>query len=69
MIRSVKASHLLEGWRGAERCDIEALGELLLGISTMIEDLPQIAELDLNPVKALQQNKGYGVVDAKIMLS
>jgi len=69
MVRSVKAYQLLEGWRGAKPCDIEALEELLLRVSAMVEDLPQIAELDLNPVKVLEQNSEYVVVDARVMLS
>ncbi len=69
MIRAVKAYNLLEGWRGAEPSDIEALEELLLRVSAMIEDLPRIAELDLNPVKVLERNNGYVVVDVRIMLS
>ena len=68
MIRSVKTYQLLKGWRGSEPSDIEALEELLLRISAMVEDLPQIAELDLNPVKSLERNNGYVVVDARIML-
>ena len=69
MVRSVKAYQLLEGWRGAKPCDVEALEELLLRVSTMVEDLPQIAELDLNPVKVLERNSGYVAVDARVMLS
>jgi acetyl coenzyme A synthetase (ADP forming)-like protein len=69
MIRSVKAYQLLKGWRGAKPSDIEALEELLLRISAMVEDLPQIAELDLNPVKVLERNNGYVVVDARVMLA
>ena len=69
MVRSVKAYQLLEGWRGAKPCDIKALEGLLLRVSAMVEDLPRIAELDLNPVKALEQDKGYVIVDARVMLS
>jgi len=69
MVRSVKAHQLLEGWRGSKPSDIKALEELLLRISAMVEDLPQIAELDLNPVKVLERNKGYVVVDARVLLS
>ena len=68
MIRSVKAYQLLTGWRGSKMTDIEALENLLLRVSAMVEDLPQIAELDLNPIKVLEQDKGYVVVDARIML-
>jgi acyl-CoA synthetase (NDP forming) len=69
MVRSVKAYQLLEGWRGSKPCDIKALEGLLLRVSAMVADLPQIADLDFNPVKALEQGKGYVVVDARVRLS
>jgi len=69
MVRSVKAYQILGGWRGSPPSDVKAIEELLLRVSAMIEDLPQIAELDLNPVKALEQNQGYVVVDARVMLA
>jgi len=67
MVRSIKAYQLLEGWRGAKPSDIKALEELLLRVSALVEDFPQIMEMDLNPLKALE--RGYAVVDARIMLS
>jgi acetyl coenzyme A synthetase (ADP forming)-like protein len=69
MVRSVKAYRFLEGWRGAPPADIKAIEELLLRVSAMVEDIPQIAELDFNPVKSLTQGKGYVVVDARILLT
>jgi acetyltransferase len=69
MVRSVKAHQLLEGWRGAKPSDTKSLEELLLRVSAMVEELPQMTELDLNPVKVLEVDKGYVVVDARIMLS
>ncbi len=69
MVNAVKASQLLHGWRGAKPADIKSLEELLLRLSAMVEGLPQIAELDLNPVKVLERGKGYVVVDARISLS
>ena len=69
MVRSVKAYQLLAGWRGAKPSDVGSLEELLLRISAMVEDLPQIVELDLNPVKVLERGKGYVVVDVRVLLS
>lgn len=69
MVRSVRAYQVLEGWRGSKPADIKALEELLLRVSAMVQDLPQIVELDLNPVKVLNRDKGCVVVDARIMLS
>jgi len=69
MVRSVKTYQLLTGWRGSRPSDVKALEDLLLRVSAMVEDLPQIAEMDLNPVKAQEQGKGYVVVDARILVS
>jgi acyl-CoA synthetase (NDP forming) len=68
MIRSVNAFRLLEGWRETEPSDVEALEDLLLRVSAMVEDLPAIAELDLNPVKVFARSEGYAVIDARVML-
>ncbi|NOQ17858.1 MAG: GNAT family N-acetyltransferase, partial [Dehalococcoidales bacterium] len=69
MVRSVKAYQLLAGWRGAKPSDVGSLEELLLRISAMVEDLPQIVELDLNPVKVLERGGGYVVVDVRVLLA
>jgi len=69
MVRSVKAHELFAGWRGSGPTDVKALEDLLLRVSAMVEDLPQIEEMDLNPVKAQEEGKGYVVVDARISVS
>lgn len=68
MIESVKMTELLKGYRGSSKMDIKALEELLLRISAMVEDLPQITEMDLNPVTVLPEGRGYVVLDSRIML-
>lgn len=69
MVRGVKAYQLLQGWRGAPPSDTKSIEDLLLRVSAMVEDLSQIGELDLNPVKVFEDGKGYAVLDARIMLS
>jgi acyl-CoA synthetase (NDP forming) len=69
MVHSVKAHQLFAGWRGSKASDVKALEDLLLRVSAMVEDLPQIAEMDLNPVKVQEQGKGYVVVDARMSIS
>ncbi|MBM2832662.1 MAG: acetyltransferase, partial [Dehalococcoidia bacterium] len=66
MVRAVKAYQLLQGWRGTNPSDIKSLEELLLRVSALVEDMPQVVELDLNPVMSLEQGKGYVVADARI---
>jgi acetyltransferase len=69
MIKSVKAYQLLEGWRESKRADIPAIEDLLLRISAMAENHPQILEMDLNPVKVLPEGQYYLVVDGRILVS
>jgi acetyl coenzyme A synthetase (ADP forming)-like protein len=66
MIRDVKSARLLEGYRGGEPGDIEALSEAMLRVSAMVDELPEIVEMDLNPVKVLAPGSGIRVVDARI---
>ena len=68
MVRAIKGYPLLEGWRGAPPADVAAAEELLLRVSQMVEELPEIAEMDLNPVKLLPPGEGAVVVDCRILV-
>jgi acetyl coenzyme A synthetase (ADP forming)-like protein len=68
MIGSLKMTRLFDGYRGAPPSDVPAIRELLLRLSAMVEDVPEIAELDLNPVNVRPKGEGYWVVDARIMV-
>jgi len=69
LVSSIKMAKLFEGFRGSSPSDKEALQDLLLRLSAMVEDIPQIAELDFNPVKVMSQGKGYRILDARISIS
>jgi acetyltransferase len=68
MIRSIKGFSVLEGVRGQKPVDIAKLAEILIRLSQLISDFPEIDELDLNPVVALEEGKGAVVVDARMKL-
>lgn len=68
LMSSIRMAKLLEGFRGSPPSDTQALEDLLLRLSVLVEDIPEIAELDLNPVKVMPQGEGYWVVDARIMV-
>ncbi len=68
MMREVRAYPLLEGYRGSPPADIAALQEALERISQLAEEHPRIAELDLNPVRALRPGNGVVAIDARIRL-
>jgi acetyl coenzyme A synthetase (ADP forming)-like protein len=67
MLRSLRSYPLLEGFRGSARCDVAALEDVLLRVSALAEDQPQIAELDLNPVVA--QSSGVVILDARVRMA
>ena len=50
LVRSVRAAPLLFGYRGSDPVDVAALEELLLRVAQLADDLPEVAELELNPV-------------------
>jgi acyl-CoA synthetase (NDP forming)/RimJ/RimL family protein N-acetyltransferase len=67
LIRSVRAAPLLLGHRGTPPADVGALADTLLRISRLADDLPEVAELDLNPVIA--RPDGVHAVDVRIRVS
>ena len=67
LIHSIRAAPLLLGHRGQPPADVAALRDALLRISRLADDLPQVAELDLNPVIA--RPDGVTAVDARIRVS
>jgi acetyl coenzyme A synthetase (ADP forming)-like protein len=66
MVAAVKSSELLRGYRGQPRGDIPAVEDTLLRISALVENHPEIAEMDLNPVLVREPGDGVRVVDARI---
>jgi acyl-CoA synthetase (NDP forming) len=64
LVRSIRAAPLLLGHRGSPPADLDALCDTLLRVSRLADDLPEIAELDLNPVIA--RPDGVFAVDARI---
>ena len=67
MLRELRSFPLLEGYRGAPRCDVGALEDVLLRISALAEQHPHIAELDCNPV--IVSVSGAIVVDARVRVA
>jgi acyl-CoA synthetase (NDP forming) len=66
MLRALRASPLLFGYRNSAPADVEALRDLLGRVSQLAGDVDEIAELDCNPVVATPS--GVVVVDAKLRL-
>ena len=69
MIRSLKTFLLLHGYRGGHRYDVTALEQVILRVGALVEDIHEIAELDLNPVIVLPAGQGVSIVDARIRVA
>jgi acetate---CoA ligase (ADP-forming) len=67
LIGTGKAARLVDGWRGAPAADRAALTDLLHRLSRLAVDLPEVSELDLNPV--LARPDGCVAVDARIRIT
>ena len=66
MVTGIKAYPLLKGYRNTPPADIETIINVLLKVSKLVMDYPEIKELDLNPIMAYE--KGAKTVDARIIL-
>ena len=67
MIRELRASRILGSFRGREAADIAALAEMVARMSQLLIDLPEVKELDLNPV--FVRADGVAIADARIVLN
>lgn len=67
LVRRVRGAPLLAGYRGSEPVDLAAMESLLVRVGLLADALPEIAELDLNPVAA--RPEGVTVLDAKVRLA
>jgi len=66
MIKEIKAYKILEGYRGSKPANIDALVDILLKTSKLLEESPEIKELDINPVFAMLDRTV--AADARIIL-
>ena len=68
MIDELRGAPILKGARGHKPSDISAVIEVLLRLSQLLIDFPEIRELDINPLRLFQKNHGCRVLDARIMV-
>ncbi len=67
LVRGLRGSPLLFGYRGRPLADVAALEDLLLRVGRLADEIPELAEMDLNPVIVHEQ--GVVAVDAKIRVA
>ena len=67
LVRSLRGSPLLFGYRGRPEVDVDTLKELLLRVGQLADELPEISEMDLNPV--VVSPDGVIAVDVKVHIA
>lgn len=66
MVRSIRSAPLLQGYRGAAPRDTAAVEEVLLRVARLAELVPEVAELDLNPLRVY--GRGCLAVDTRVLV-
>jgi acyl-CoA synthetase (NDP forming) len=69
MVREARGYPLLAGYRGYPPADIEAIHDILLRVSRLVEEVPDLAELELAPVFAGPPGKGCRILDSRIRVA
>src|SRR5262249_44674647 len=67
MVHGIRGLPLLQGYRGRPAADVPAIEELLLRISWLVEQVPEVAEMDLNPVLVSEPGSGLTAVDLRVL--
>jgi acyl-CoA synthetase (NDP forming) len=69
MIQETKAYTLLRGIRGETSSDIDSIVDVMLRISQLVTEYPEISELDINPLFVYTKSQGSSALDVKITIS
>jgi acetate---CoA ligase (ADP-forming) len=68
MVRQIRSFKMLDGFRGNPPSDVDAIVDMLLRLSEMVCNHPEISELDINPLIVHAKGSGCSVADSRIML-
>jgi acetyltransferase len=68
MIRQIRGYRLLEGVRGEAPVDLPALAGILQRFSQLVEELPELAEIEINPLLVFPDARDFRAVDARVRL-
>jgi acetyltransferase len=69
MLTEIRAVNLLRGVRGEPPADLEAIEDVLLRLSQLVIDFPEIVEMDINPLIVFEKGRGAMSVDMRLVLS
>ena len=68
LLDQTSAGKLLAGFRGAPPADREAAADVIVRLAQIMLDLPEIAEIEINPLMVMPQGQGAAAVDARVRI-
>ncbi len=68
MLAEIKAAKILDGYRGMPPRDKEAVIDILLKLSRLMEEQERISDVDLNPIMLFEVGKGAKIADVRILI-
>ncbi len=69
MIEEIRSSKIFSEFRGKRAKDKKAIAEIIMRTSQLVIDIPEIKELDMNPIFLYEEGEGAVIADARIILS
>ncbi|MFN8497915.1 MAG: acetate--CoA ligase family protein, partial [Anaerolineae bacterium] len=69
LVQGMRGYPLLAGAEGRDATDVDTITDLLLRVSMLVEGIPEIAEIDLNPVFARPGDGGVWIGDARVKVA
>jgi acetyltransferase len=69
MIDELRGSAIFKGARGLKPSDLGAVAEVLLRLSQLLCDFPEIREIDINPLRVFQEKEGCQALDVRVILA
>jgi len=68
MIEELRGAAILQGARGLKASDVESAAEVLLRLSQLLCDLPEVSEIDINPLRIFHEKEGCLALDVRMIL-
>jgi acyl-CoA synthetase (NDP forming) len=69
MLEGLRGAQMLMGVRGQKRLDIEAVADALVRLSQLLQDFPEIKEVDINPIRVFHEKDGCMALDGRMVLT
>ena len=67
MIAELRGDRVLKGFRGGKPADLSALTDAIMRLAQLLEDFPDLKQIDINPIMVFEEGQGVQVLDSRIL--